>query len=400
MAGPVTVEDWRHAARRALPRFVFDYLDGGAEDEHSLRANRDAFEVLQWVPRVLRNLATVDTAVTVLDRRWTVPMAAAPTGLNGLLRPGGDIALARAAQAAGVPFILSTASNVRLEAVREAAPQAELWLQLYVMQGEGITEQLLERAHAAGYRTLVLTVDVPVSGLRERDLRNGFSLPFRITPRMALDLARHPLWSLRQAFAGQPQFVNLVQKPGQSLSPSAQAALLRRVMDPGLDWPWLESLRRRWPGMLLLKGVLHPDDAARAVALGVDGLIVSNHGGRQLDGAIAPLNALPAVLQATACRVPVLLDSGIRRGGDVAKALALGATAVLLGRSLLYGLAAAGEDGVAANFALLTGELRRVMVLTGAQNPAELRQAALRQADPRAAPLHGETVSNPAALRG
>jgi len=378
MGTPLTVEDWRQAARRTLPRFVFDYVDGAAEDECSLRANRSAFDELEWVPRVLRDVSDIDATVTVFGRRWAAPMATAPTGLNGLVRPGGDIALARAARDAGVPFILSTASNDRLEAVREAAPDAELWLQLYVMQASGTTEQLLDRARAANCGALVLTVDVPVSGLRERDLRNGFRVPFRMSPRLLLDLLRHPGWALRQGLAGQPQFVNLVQNPGQPMSPAAQAALLKRVMDPSLDWQWLANLRRRWQGPLLLKGVLHHADARHAVEHGVDGLIVSNHGGRQLDGAIAPLRALPAVLDAVGGRLPVLLDSGVRRGGDIAKALALGASAVLLGRPLLYGLAAAGEDGAGAVLSQLADELHRVMVLLGAPDLPALRQASLQ----------------------
>ena len=373
MRTPLTVNDWRAAAKRKLPRFVFEYLDGAAEDGLSLRRNRAAFEAVALRPRVLRDTTRFDASVELLGQRWAQPFAIAPTGLNGLVRPGGDIALARAAARMDVPFILSTASNERLEAVRAAAPKAELWLQLYVMQEPGITEQLLRRARAAGFNTLVLTVDVPVSGLRERDVRNGFKLPFRMTPRLALDLALHPRWAMRQALAGEPRFVNLVEVPDAALGPQAQAALLARAMDRSLDWSWLARVRADWPGNLVLKGVLHPEDARLALEAGVDALVASNHGGRQLDGAIAPLAALPQIVDAVEGRIPVILDSGVRRGIDIAKALSLGAAAVLIGRPTLYGLAAQGEDGAVQVLEGLRSELERCLILMGADCASALR---------------------------
>jgi len=235
-----------------------------------------------------------------------------------------------------------------------------------VMEDPGITEQLLQRARAAGIDTLALTVDVPVSGLRERDVRNGFKLPWRVTPRLVMDLATHPRWALRQALAGQPSFVNLVASPDAALSPQAQAALLTRAMSRGLDWSWLARLRTEWAGKLVLKGLLHPHDARLAVDSGIDALIVSNHGGRQLDGAIAPLAVLPEIVDAVAGRIPVVLDSGIRRGVDIVKALSLGAVAVLIGRPILYGLAAQGEVGAVHVLEGLRSELERCMILMGA----------------------------------
>lgn len=260
----LNVNDWRAAARRTLPRFVYEYVDGAAEDERCLARNRSALDAVSLTPRVLRDTRRIDPKVSLFGQTWAQPFAIAPTGLNGLIRPGGDLMGAAAAQTMGVPFVLSTASNERLEAVREAAPQAQLWLQLYVMEDRSVAEQLLRRAKAAKFSALVLTVDVPVSGLREKDLRNGFKVPFKPSLPMAIDLMRHPAWSLRQAMGGGPKFVNLVEDTKARMSAQAQAALLARAMDRGLDWYSLSWLRRHWAGPLLVKGVLHPDDARRA----------------------------------------------------------------------------------------------------------------------------------------
>lgn len=366
------LDDLRDRARSHLPRFVFDYLEGGAEDESGLRRNLQALEHTLLLPRALRDTAQVESAIDVFGERWARPYAIAPTGFNALYRPGGDAMLARAAGRAGVPFCLSTASNMRLEAVRGQA-DASLWLQLYVMSDRGIAEHMLARARAAGYKVLVLTVDVAVSGRRPRDLRNGFRVPFKPSLRLAADLCRHPAWSLRQLFAPMPDFANLAAEQGARLSAQAQAALLARAMDRSLAWQDFAWLRRHWAGPLVVKGLLHPEDARQAVAAGADGVIVSNHGGRQLAAAPAAISQLPAVLDAVAARVPVFVDGGFRSGADIAKALALGATAVFLGRPFLYGLAAAGEAGVDAVFDFLAQDLERAMILCGARSPAELR---------------------------
>lgn len=380
MPTPLNTQDWRVLARRRLPKFVFDFIDGAAEDGLTLQANRLAFEAIHLLPRVLRDTRVVDKSANILGQRRSLPLCVAPMGLNGLVRPGGDVALAKAAAAAGIPFVLSTASNDRMERIRQEVPEGTLWLQLYVMQEPSMTEQLLRRAGNSGFDTLVVTVDVPVSGMREQDLRNGFRLPFKFTPRLLADLAMHPRWSLRQAAAGAPAFVNLVEDMSASLSPQAQAALLARAMDRSLDWARLAQLRRDWQGKLLVKGILHPEDARLAVAAGVDGIVVSNHGGRQMDGAAASLHALPAVVQAVAGRVPVLLDSGVRRGSDVIKALALGAAAVLVGRPLLYGLAAQGETGACEVLRTLATEIERGMTLMGATRVEDLSGACLQAA--------------------
>ncbi|MGS5087157.1 alpha-hydroxy acid oxidase [Hydrogenophaga sp. A37] len=369
----LTVNDWREAARRSLPRFVFEYLDGAAEDGLGLVRNRTALDAVTLAPRVLRDTRQIDPSITLLGQTWAQPFGIAPTGLNGLVRPGGDLMGAAAAQAMGVPFVLSTASNERLEAVREAAPNGQLWLQLYVMEDHSIAEQMLRRARLARFDALVLTVDVAVSGLRERDVRNGFKLPFKPTPSLVLDLLRHPAWSMRLAAGGAPQFANLVENPGARMSAQAQAALLARAMDRGLDWASLRWLRQHWDGPLILKGILHPDDARRALEEGVDALIVSNHGARQLDLAPASITQLPAIVDAVHDRLPVLMDSGIRRGADVARALALGAHAVLIGRPVLYGLAVDGQAGVQSVLQTLADELERNLILLGEADVGSLR---------------------------
>jgi (S)-mandelate dehydrogenase len=369
----LTVGDWRAAARRALPRFVFEYVDGAAEEELGLARNRTALDAVTLAPRVLRDTRQIDPSITLLGKKWQQPFAIAPTGLNGLVRRGGDLMGAAAAQAMGVPFVLSTASNERLEAVRAAAPTAQLWLQLYVMEDHSIAEQLLRRARLARFDALVVTVDVAVSGLRERDVRNGFKLPFKPTPSLVLDLLRRPAWSMRLAVGGAPQFANLVENSEARMSAQAQAALLARAMDRGLDWSSLRWLRQHWDGPLILKGILHPDDARRALEEGVDALIVSNHGARQLDLAPASIAQLPAIVDAVHERLPVLMDSGIRRGADVARALALGAQAVLIGRPVLYGLAVDGQAGVQSVLQILADELERNLILLGEADVGSLR---------------------------
>ena len=366
---PVSVAEWQTAAKRRLPGFVYDYVAGGAEDLECLRRNRLAFDQVELWPRVLQPTLDIDTSIKLFGRRWPTPVGVAPTGMNGLVRRDGDLLLARAVTAKGSVMCLSSAANVSMEQVREAVPECALWLQLYVLSDRSFAESMLRRARTVGVEALVLTVDVPVSGKREADLRNGFSLPWRIRPPMLFDLLTHPRWCLNQSFGASLRMENL--SPGGDAPAAAQAALLSRGMDRTLGWDAIAWIRRHWDGPLLLKGVLHPADALLAVEHGIDAVIVSNHGGRQLDIAPASLGALPKIVTALAGRMPVLLDSGIRRGSDVARALALGATAVLVGRATLYGLAAAGEHGVHLVLDLLDDELRRTLCLLGiSQLPA------------------------------
>lgn len=372
----VCVDDFRDRARRRLPRWVFDYLDGGADAERTLDRNRAVLDGLALRPSALVDVSAVDTTTDFFGRPAAAPMAIGPTGLNGLLHHGGDIALARAAAQAGVPFVQSTASTTLLEDVARAVPDGDLWYQLYVLEDRSIARQLLRRARAAGFRVLVLTVDVPMSGKRRRDMRNAFRIPFRVTPRLALDCALHPGWSLDMLRHGAPEMVNLAE-PGQVLSRDAQAALLSRRMDLTLTWDDLEWLRDQWDGPFVLKGILNPADAARAADAGVDGIVLSNHGGRQLDGAVSALEVLPEVLAVTGGRMSVFVDGGVRGGTDIAKARALGADAVFLGRATLYGLAAAGEAGARDVLAVLEDELRRALTLLGCPRAADLGPSVL-----------------------
>jgi len=370
----LNTEDFRGRARKNLPRFVFDYIEGAADDGHCLRRNLSDLAAVELTPRVLRDTTTVDTSIEVFGRKWALPFGIAPMGLNGLVRPGGDGLLATAASRSGIPFALSTASNMRLEDVRAAAPESMQWMQLYVMHRD-MAAQIVERAARAKYEALILTVDVPVSGNREADLRNGFRIPFKPTARLAWDVITRPRWSMRMLPGGAPDFANLTAAGGNAGSANMQAALLARAMDRSLVWETLAWLRGLWKGPLLLKGILHPDDARLALDHGVDGLIVSNHGGRQNDASPSAISALPRVVAAVGGRIPVFMDGGIRRGGDIAKALALGAKAAFVGRPALYGLAADGAAGAEAVVRLLAAELVRSMTLLGATSASALPDA-------------------------
>jgi (S)-mandelate dehydrogenase len=381
----LNVEDYRAHAKRTLPKFVFDYVDGAADDEQCMRRNAKLMEEIQLLPSCLSDVSEIDTSVQVFGQPWKLPIAISPTGFNGLCRPGGDLMLARAAAAAGVPFTLSTASNERLEKVASAGEGIK-WLQLYVMSDRGIAQQMMRRARDAGYSGLVLTVDVPVSGNREKDIRNGFRLPFRPGIRTMLDLCRHPRWLARFAHSGAPAFVNLSESPDAGASAHLQAVLLSRSMDRTLAWWHLDWIREHWDGKLIIKGILNPHDAERAVQHGADGIIVSNHGGRQLDVAPATIQVLPSIVRAVSGQVPVLVDGGFRRGADVIKALALGARAVMIGRPTMYGMAAGGQEGAKAVLEILAAEMVRTMTLLGAANISQLsaRQIWYEKAHPLA----------------
>jgi (S)-mandelate dehydrogenase len=356
---PVNVEDYRILAQKRLPKIIFDYLEGGADDEVGMEHNRDVFERYRLMPRRLVDVSKRDSGIELFGRHQAAPLIIGPTGLNAALWPKGDILLARAAEKAGIPFVLSTASNASIEEVA-AGSRGDLWFQLYIVQ-QKLAAQMVRRADQAGYSTLVLTTDVGVNGNRERDLRNNFGLPMRYTPKLIYDGVTHPRWSLGFMLNGMPQFGNFVTADSSDVE--MQATLMHRQMDASFSWDDFTWLRKLWPRTLLVKGIMRPDDAERCIAAGADGVILSNHGGRQLDAAVSPLD----VLAESRARIsaPILIDSGYRRGTDIAKALALGANAVLLGRAPLYGLAAAGEAGVDQVLRLLKDEFDRTLAQIG-----------------------------------
>jgi len=372
------IEDLRRIARARLPRSIFDFYDGGAEDEVTLRANRAAFERVQLLPRVLVDVAEVDTRAALFGVESRFPLAIAPMGAVGAGRPGADLALARAAKACGIPYTLATPATTSIERVANEVG-GRLWFQLYVLRDADFRGKLIERARAAGYEALLVTVDVPVGGKRERDSRNDFTAPFRPTWRNSRDLWRKPAWVLDVLRHGVPRMENLdgfVQ--WSTRVTDAGAASVGRSQDASFDWDGLKQVRDVWPGKLLVKGIERADDAERLLALGGDGLVVSNHGGRQLDGASATLDALPAIARAVGSKLTVLLDGGVRRGVDILKARALGAQAVLVGRAPLFGVMAGGEPGARRALEILTGEFERAMKLSGVRSVAEITPDLLR----------------------
>ncbi|MGI4858240.1 MAG: alpha-hydroxy acid oxidase [Janthinobacterium lividum] len=378
-----SVAAFRAVAERRLARLAFDYLDGGAEDAHALQRNEQAYRAWLFQPRVLTDVRTCSLDARLPGARTdaAAPLIVGPTGLNGLFWPRADELLAASAGAAGLPFVLSTAATSLLEDVRAAAPRANLWLQLYVQKDRRIAEDLMRRARACGFSTLVLTVDVPVHGKRDHDRRNGLQLPLRFRPALLADCLRHPRWSWRMARGGTPQLVNIARSMGERPDLARQAAALSREMDLALTWTDLDWVRRHWSGPILVKGVQGVDDALLARQHGADGIVLSNHGGRQLGSVPAPLELLPAVMDALRGDLDVFIDGGVRRGGDALKAVALGARGVLLGRAPLYGLSAFGRAGVDAVLALLVEEMAISMRLLGRTCLAELGPACVRRHD-------------------
>ncbi len=359
-----SISDLRLLARRRLPRAVFDFFDGGAEDEQTLAENRAAFVRTRLVPRVLNDVSTVDLSTTILGVKSGLPICVGPTGAAGFGGHGTDVNIARAAAANGIPYSLSTSATASIERIKANAP-GRLWFQVYILKQRDFTDRMIDRARDADYEALMVTVDLAVGGKRERDLRNHFGIPFSYTPRNVLYFASRPFWALPMLHKGTPQFENLAGFVPQNASAAAVGSSVGRNYDPSFDWDDLKVMRDRWPRKLLVKGIAHPADAERLVGLGADAIIVSNHGGRQLDGSIATLDALPGVVSAVNGKAEVLVDGGVRRGADVVKALALGARAVLVGRATLYGACAGGEAGAKKALAILTDEFRRTMQLCG-----------------------------------
>lgn len=381
MGKPIKIDDYRRLAQRRLPKIVFDFLEGGAEDERGLAHNRAIFDQIRFKPKRLVNVSHRSLATEIFGTTFAAPLAIAPTGFNALMWPQGDIVLAQAAAQAGIPFILSTAANASIEDIARQS-DGERWYQLYVFHAE-VAESLVRRAFEADYSTLVLTTDVGVNGFRERDMRNGFGLPLRYSAGRVLDGILHPGWSLDFVRHGVPELANF--RGTASLSPEAQAALATRQMDASFGWDELKRLRDSWPRKLIVKGILDPADAVRCVSLGVDGVILSNHGGRQLDSAVSPMEIVEAT-SAQIASTPVIVDSGFRRGADVVKALAFGARMVLLGRATLYGLGARGREGVDDAIRMLKSEIDCTLAQIGCPSVAALTSDYLLRSDPPCTP--------------
>ncbi|OBG81268.1 alpha-hydroxy-acid oxidizing enzyme [Mycobacterium sp. E802] len=376
----VSIEDYRTAARRALPVMVWAYLDGGAEDERTMRANRASFAKWQLRQRVLSGHADADLGVTIDGQRLDLPVLLAPTGLTGLAHYSGELAAARAAEQAGTRLTLSTASSYSIEEVA-AGTSADHWFQLYPWGDGPFSDSMLSRARDAGYRTLVVTVDVPAQGNRTGERRIGMGHPPILTPRRIADAAIRPAWwygLLRHQRMTMRSLTHITGAKGAVESVSIQS----RRMRPDLSWRDVGALRERWDGPFVVKGVLEPDDAIRAVdEVGATGVVVSNHGGRQLNGVVASIDALPDIAEAVGDRATVLLDSGVRCGTDVVTALALGADAVMIGRPYIYGLAVAGGAGVSAVLDILAAEIRSTLTLMGVASVADLTPSVLRRTD-------------------
>jgi L-lactate dehydrogenase (cytochrome) len=368
----VSVADLRRIARRRLPRGVFDYIDGGAEDERTLAANTAAFARVTFKPRVLRDVGTIDTSTTLLGRQLPMPLALSPTGFTRIANSEGELAVARAAERAGLPYTLSTLATRSIEEVA-AVSSGSKWFQVYVWRDRGLVKEMIDRAAAAGFEALMLTVDTAVLGRRERDARRGFTLPPKIGIGTMFDGAVHPAWTWEFVRAEPIKFANVAGLDvGDGSSAVSLAEYINSQFDPALSWADVDWMRTVWSGPLIIKGIQTVVDARLAADIGVEAIALSNHGGRQLDSAPAPLDLVAPVADAVGDRVEVICDGGVRRGSDIVKAVALGARACTAGRAYLYGLGAAGERGVDHVLGLLADDMRRTMALIGARSIDEL----------------------------
>lgn len=401
----LNIDDLHRIARGRLPRGMYEFIERGTEDDVATRANKAAYAQFSLRPQVLRDVSKRDTTCELFGRPMAMPVIVAPTGAAGLMWYEGELAVARAAAAAAVPFTLSTASLTSMERIAAEAP-GRLWFQLYMWPDRTMSHDLVRRAQAAGFEALMVTVDTAVAPNREFNVHNGFSFPFRLNARNAFDILAHPRWLLSviaryKLTTGMPKFENFPKALQQSLTggPKGRPSLPK---NDALRWEDFRDLRRLWAGPLMIKGILHPDDAEMAVRCGADAVIVSNHGGRNLDTSIAPLLALEDILEQVGGRIPVLVDGGITRGSDVVKALALGAKAVLSGRAPLWGLATNGEAGVAQALSILREETRRVLGQVGCSKVGELGPHLLWRNVPRGEPVRagaGGTSSSISSLQ-
>jgi L-lactate dehydrogenase (cytochrome) len=365
LARAACVDDLRTIAKRRLPWGVFDYIDGGAEDERTMAQNTAAFTRLAFRPRVLRDVSKVDPSTTLLGRPVPIPLVLAPTGFTRMADPAGELAVARAAARAGLPYALSTMASRSIEEVA-AVSEGRKWFQVYMLRDRGVVRAMIERAAQAGYEALALTVDLAVLGNRERDVRRGFTLPPKIGLGTLLDGALHPEWTWSFVRSDPIRFANVAGASPRVSDGTEAVSLAKQVdaqFDASLSWEDVEWMRTIWDGPIILKGIQTVDDAVLAAEAGVEAIILSNHGGRQLDGAPTPIELLPSVVDAVGDRTEVICDGGIRRGSDIVKAVALGARACMAGRAYLYGLGAAGERGVDHVLNLLSADVHRTMAL-------------------------------------
>jgi L-lactate dehydrogenase (cytochrome) len=373
----LNTEDLRKLAKRRIPRAIFDYADGGAYDERTLRRNSADLDAMTFRQRVMVDVSKISLATSFLGAPVSMPLAIGPTGLAGLFHADGEILGARAAAACGIPFCLSTMSICSIEDVREATKQP-FWFQQYLMKDRGFNQELIDRAAAAQCSALMLTLDLQVLGERRRDPRNGLTIPPRLTLRNAVDVATKPAWALKVLFGKRRTFGNLVGRIGGSSGFNTLAEWTATQFDASANWHDVEWVRSRWPGKLILKGVLDAEDSRLALGAGADAIVVSNHGGRQLDGAPSTISVLREIVEAIDGRCEVMFDSGVRSGQDIAKALALGARGALIGKSFLYALSAAGEAGVTKAIEIMRNELRVTLALTGTSSIAAVGPHILR----------------------
>lgn len=374
-----SASDYREAARRKLPRFLFDYIDGGAYAEHTLRANSADLTGISLRQRILKNVETLSLETTLFDQPLAMPIILAPVGLTGMFARRGEVQAVKAAQNKGIPLCLSTVSVCSIEEVATQTQQS-IWFQLYVLKDRGFMKNALERAKAAGVKNLVFTVDMPTPGARYRDAHSGMSGPFASSRRILQAMTR-PDWAFNVGVMGRPHDLGNISKYlGKAVTLEDYMGWLANNFDPSISWSDLEWIRDFWQGPMIIKGILDPQDARDAVSFGADGIVVSNHGGRQLDGVLSTTKALPPIMQAVGNDLTVLVDSGIRSGLDVVRMLALGAKGVLLGRSMAYALAADGQRGVENMLDIFAKEMRVAMTLTGVTSIAQIDESTLVQA--------------------
>jgi L-lactate dehydrogenase (cytochrome) len=373
-----SIADLRALARARVPRAIFEYADRGSYDEVTIARNRSDLQAIEFRQRVMRDLSTLSVASSMVGQAVTMPLAIAPTGLTGLFYGDGEIHGARAAQAFGIPFCLSTMSICSIEDVHQAVAQP-FWFQVYLMRDRGFNQELIERARAAQCSALMLTVDLQVQGLRRRDPKNGLSIPPRLTLANAIDIATKPAWALRVLLGKRRTFGNLAARMKASDNLGTLSEWIASQFDPAVTWRELDWIRSLWPGKLIIKGILDADDARTAAAVGVDAMVVSNHGGRQLDGAPSTISVLPEIVDVVAGRSEVWFDGGVQSGQDMLRALALGARGCLIGKSFLYALAAMGGAGVTLALNILRKELEVTLALTGCTDIARVDASILRR---------------------